>query len=277
MKVQATMKVSAIKIGKRFRRDLGNIKTLAASIDEIGLLQPVVVDSENNLIAGLRRIEAWKKSKYANQPIPIYRVDLKQIIRGEAAENGERKTFTPTEAVAIGRALISILRPVARENMGRGGQGQRPIKAEERVNVRERAAALCGMSPKTFAKALEVVTAAERDPALAPLVAEMDRAGKIDGTYRKLAKLQSPGAIFTRDINGRTKKVSSVFYETMIGKVPLINLTAPELRWYGGFFGELMKHLPVPPCEGMSAAQLFTAAEVQAALTAGRHSREQQK
>jgi hypothetical protein len=272
MELQATMEVRAIKVGKRFRRDLGDIKSLAVSFDEIGMLQPVVVDTDDNLIAGRRRIEAWKKSKYADKPIPIYRVDLKQIIRGEWAENDPalRKTFTPSEAVAIGRALRNILLPIARDNKAKGGHR---IKIAVPMNVRDRAAQLCGMSPKTFAKALTVVTEAERNPALAPLVAEMDRTGKVDGAYRKLP---NNDATFTRDINGRTKKISSIFYETKIGKVPLVKLTAPELRWLGGFFGELMKHIPIAPCEGMSAAQLFTSAEVRAALDAARCSREQQ-
>jgi ParB-like chromosome segregation protein Spo0J len=38
------MKISDIKIGERFRKDLGDIQTLANSIKEIGLLQPVVIN-----------------------------------------------------------------------------------------------------------------------------------------------------------------------------------------------------------------------------------------
>jgi ParB family transcriptional regulator, chromosome partitioning protein len=52
------MKISDIKIGNRFRKDLGDIQNLADSIREIGLLQPVVVNENNDLIAGQRRIEA---------------------------------------------------------------------------------------------------------------------------------------------------------------------------------------------------------------------------
>jgi ParB family transcriptional regulator, chromosome partitioning protein len=54
------MNIKDIKIGDRFRKDLGDIKTLASSIQEIGLLQPKVVNQDNELIAGQRRLEACK-------------------------------------------------------------------------------------------------------------------------------------------------------------------------------------------------------------------------
>lgn len=55
------MKITDIKIGNRFRKDLGDIQTLANSIQEIGLLQPIVVNQNNELIAGQRRLEACGK------------------------------------------------------------------------------------------------------------------------------------------------------------------------------------------------------------------------
>jgi len=63
-------KISEIKIGKRFRKDLGDIDALAQSIKEIGLLQPIIITKNNNLIAGLRRIEAYKK--LGRDEIPVF-------------------------------------------------------------------------------------------------------------------------------------------------------------------------------------------------------------
>jgi ParB family transcriptional regulator, chromosome partitioning protein len=40
---RAKRPIAEIRIGKRHRRDLGDVEGLAASIGEIGLLQPVVV------------------------------------------------------------------------------------------------------------------------------------------------------------------------------------------------------------------------------------------
>ena len=52
--------LSAIRVGKRHRKDLGDIRFLARSIQEIGLLHPVVIRPEGKLIAGERRLWALK-------------------------------------------------------------------------------------------------------------------------------------------------------------------------------------------------------------------------
>src|SRR5262245_17977987 len=48
-----TIRISDIVVGKRYRKDLGDIPALAADIERLGLLQPTVVDKNHNLIAGL--------------------------------------------------------------------------------------------------------------------------------------------------------------------------------------------------------------------------------
>jgi hypothetical protein len=47
--------------------------------------------------------------------IPTTVVDLEQIVRGEAAENRDRKNFTPLEAVALKRTLEPLLKAAAKE------------------------------------------------------------------------------------------------------------------------------------------------------------------
>ena len=56
--------ISEIKIGRRIRKDLGDIKPLAESMDSVGLIQPIVVSSENRLLAGRRRLAAAKLLKW---------------------------------------------------------------------------------------------------------------------------------------------------------------------------------------------------------------------
>jgi len=93
------MKISDIKIGNRFRKDLGDIHALADSIKDIGLLQPIVINENNELIAGQRRIDACKYLGWTE--IPTYTVNLENIIAGEFHENELRKDFSYTERVAI--------------------------------------------------------------------------------------------------------------------------------------------------------------------------------
>ena len=50
----STMPITDIKVGKRHRRDMGDIKAFATNVREIGILQPVVVTPAGKLIAGER-------------------------------------------------------------------------------------------------------------------------------------------------------------------------------------------------------------------------------
>ena len=103
------MKIEAIKVGDRFRKDLGDIKTLASSIQEIGLLQPIVVNQDNELIAGQRRLEACKLLGRTEVPTTI--VNLDDIIKGEFHENKVRNGFTLSE-------LVSILQEMEKKRLG---------------------------------------------------------------------------------------------------------------------------------------------------------------
>jgi ParB family chromosome partitioning protein len=96
--------VGKIKIGRRYRVESGDLKGLAASIQEMGLLQPIGVDPYYQLIFGARRLQAcadilhWEK-------IPAVILDLDSLLAGEYAENEFRKAFTPSEQAAIGAAI----------------------------------------------------------------------------------------------------------------------------------------------------------------------------
>jgi ParB family chromosome partitioning protein len=47
--------LDAIQVSGRIRKDLGDIRALAASIDAIGLLHPLIVSTSGILLAGHRR------------------------------------------------------------------------------------------------------------------------------------------------------------------------------------------------------------------------------
>ena len=98
-----SVRIDEIQIGDRFRKDLGDISGLAASIADIGLLHPVVITPDKYLIAGQRRIAACRSLGWIEVPVNI--VDLAQVERGEYDENTCRKDFTPSEAVAIWHAM----------------------------------------------------------------------------------------------------------------------------------------------------------------------------
>ena len=115
----ATRGISAITLGVRHRRNLGDIEGLAASIAEVWLLHPVVITPRNVLIAGERRLAACASYGGVKCRSPLS--TSTRFMQGEFAENGERKDLTLSEAVAIKRAIEPIERAEAKERQVAAG------------------------------------------------------------------------------------------------------------------------------------------------------------
>jgi hypothetical protein len=189
------MSMIAIKdiiIGERHRHDMGDLAALAASIEAVGLLHPPVVDKNNVLVAGERRIRAALLLGWTDIQVTV--VDIAEIVLGEYAENEVRKDFTLSEAVAIKRlvepAIVAEAKANSQANLKRGDEAARPanIAGRQKGDARDVVAKRTGKSRTTLAKAEKVVEAAEAEPEkFAPLVEEMDRTGKADGPYKQLA------------------------------------------------------------------------------------------
>jgi len=97
-----------IKIGDRFRKDLGNLERLKGNIRDFGLLHPITISKKGELAAGLRRLEACKLMGLQN--IPVTFVDTSEPWKYEITENHFRKNHTPSEMVAIKRFLESKMK-----------------------------------------------------------------------------------------------------------------------------------------------------------------------
>ena len=180
--------IDQIQISGRYRKNLGDLAPLVSSVQAIGLLQPVVVDSENRLIAGQRRIEAAKMLGWTEIEA-VVAADLNDALRllvAQRDENTCRKDFTPSEAVALGTDLETEERKAAKvRKHTRGSRGGKlpPPKTRDRV------ATAVGMRAKTYEKAKAVVAAAQEDPErFGPLVEEMDDTGKVDRAYSKVRR-----------------------------------------------------------------------------------------
>src|SRR5690348_15319567 len=98
------IKIKDIKVGSRHRRDMGDLTTLADSIRQEGMLQPIGVTDRLDLVFGERRIRAMRDI-LKKKTILARIVDVSSIIAGEYAENEIRKDFTPSERVAIAKAI----------------------------------------------------------------------------------------------------------------------------------------------------------------------------
>jgi ParB/RepB/Spo0J family partition protein len=186
----AELPIEQIEVGFRYRKDLGDLRSLADSISEVGLLHPVVVTPEGRLIAGQRRLEACRLLGWKDVPVTV--VDLYQAARGEAHENFVRKDLLPSEIVALKRAIEPLERRAARDRQGSRTDLCLPATvAECQGAARDKIARYLGVGKTTIDRAEAVVEAAEEEPEqYGYLVEQMDRSGKVAGAYRRLEVLK---------------------------------------------------------------------------------------
>jgi len=221
------MKISQIKIGNRFRKDIGNLESLKDSIKEIGLLQPVVVDENNNLIAGYRRILACQE--LGKEDILVNAVNLKDVLRGEYDENTIRKEFTPTENVAIWEAIEK-----------RTSRWDTPSDSDG-VEPRQKAAKLTGLSTDTLSKIKQVVEFGNEK-----LIKEMDETGNVDRAYKQVRAERVKAE--TKDVPIPEGKYSVIYADPPwnIGSMILNKWESPLSDKYPTLTLEEIKNLTLP-------------------------------
>ena len=109
---------TAIIEGERFREDYGNLEGLRDSILESGLAQPITINRSNQLVAGGRRLRAFKlaiekepANKHVKEGIPVIvrhdtgETSLREI---ELVENLHRKDMTWIEEVKLVRRIHDL-------------------------------------------------------------------------------------------------------------------------------------------------------------------------
>lgn len=160
--------IDLVNIGERFRKDFGDIPALAQSIEEIGLLQPIGIDSGYRLVFGERRLRAFRH--LGRDTIPARFVNLDSLLKGEYAENELRKDFTTSERVEIGKALEGELAAKAAQRK-KSGVANLPENFPGGVgDTRDLAAKAAGFgNGKTYEQAKSVV-----DSGVPELVEAMD-------------------------------------------------------------------------------------------------------
>src|SRR5690348_8932321 len=73
--------IEDIRVCDRHRRDLDDIKSLAANTAEIGLLQSIVIAPTGELIVGRRRLAACRLLDWREIPVRI--IDVDRVARAE--------------------------------------------------------------------------------------------------------------------------------------------------------------------------------------------------
>jgi hypothetical protein len=155
-----------IRIGERHRKDMGNLQSLADSIALEGLLQPIGITPDFDLVFGERRLRACRDLLNWDE-IETRVVNVSSIVAGEFHENEVRKDFTPSERVAIAE---SIKRELG-ERRGRPSEKTPANAGNFQGETDDHAAKMSGFgSADTLARARKVV-----EQGAPELVAAMDK------------------------------------------------------------------------------------------------------
>lgn len=141
-----------IKVSDRIRKDFGGIEELAKDIEQNGLINPIVITPDYQLIAGERRLRAHK---YLGRKEVVVRVmeisDFEHQLRLEISENEHRKEFTFSERVEWAKRLEEVERIKAKERMAGGKEN---IPEQPAGQVRDIVADQAGFgSGRTYDKA----------------------------------------------------------------------------------------------------------------------------
>lgn len=166
------MKISEIIIKDRIRQEMGDLLSLEKSIHKLGLLHPIVVSENNELIAGKRRLEACKNLDWKEVPVNV--INIPNQTQGELDENRERKDFTVTEI----RAIYDYVK----ENTQHGGDHTTDQGADSAAcftgDVRDTVAEITGIGHNQVDQIVEITEEAKIDPEIAKEVENLDKKKK---------------------------------------------------------------------------------------------------
>lgn len=206
--------ISRIIVNGRHRKDLGDVGALAESIRTVGLLHPLVVTPDNQLVAGARRLEALRSLGRKKAPVHVVQgmEDTLLALTAERDENSPacRKDFALSEAVALGEALEAMERPetesnhrersseggkksgATRRGETKGGKNCPTLKRNESKRTTAKVGKAIGLSRITYERAKAIVKAAAAEPkTFAPLKEEMDKKGKVNGCYERMKTIKA--------------------------------------------------------------------------------------
>lgn len=161
--------IDSITVRTRLRTDYGDIASLAESITDNGLLHPLVIDQDNVLICGGRRLRALRQLEFAEVPVRRWTVlDDTHRKAIELAENIHRKDLTEIEKSRDVVKAAELAREVDRETCPDSGQVSKGSRgpAQQPGSVR-RVEELTGIPKATLRDAEKHVTAVDSYPFLA--------------------------------------------------------------------------------------------------------------
>ncbi|MGP1416054.1 MAG: ParB N-terminal domain-containing protein [Treponema sp.] len=104
--------INSIKVKRRIREKTVSIQPLVESIQKYGLLEPIIIDQNNRLIAGFRRLQACKQLGFKTILVNVVSVeDAETFLLLELEENTCRFQFSEEELTKAKKQLEKIRHP----------------------------------------------------------------------------------------------------------------------------------------------------------------------
>lgn len=212
--------VDSVIVGDRVRKNLGEMVPLQVSMTRVGQLQPIGITAGNELVFGLRRLEAARAMAW--ETIRAVRLDsltdAGKLALAEQDENTCREPFSPLELLEMAKRIDAVLpkskggRPpektvptvgtVSGEESKTAQNSAKPPKtAKDRTEKkepkpkkrREQIAKAVGTSHENLRRIETVAQAAESDPEkFGPVAAEMEATGNVAAAYEAVQEATEP-------------------------------------------------------------------------------------
>lgn len=231
--------INGIQVKKQCRKDMGNLQTMADSIESVGLLHPIIVLADNTLVAGERRLRAAKLLGWTVIRASIAH-DLEEagrMLEAQRDENTCRKDLNPSEAVEQGAFFEKVARKEAKERQKEGQQkGGGDKRSEEAQLKRSRAdcpkpkqpesarttavaGAAVGMKRRMYEYAKAVVKSGNKE-----VIEKMDATGNISAAYKSITPPATDQATEAKE--WKTKTISRIKMDTIMGHVEKLSTYA---------------------------------------------------
>lgn len=159
--MQVSIKRIQIREGRR-SLDMGHVKELTDSIRELGLLNPLTIDRENFLIAGLHRLEAVKALGWTDVECTVSSLEGLAAELAEIDENFIRNDLSPVEygeMLLRRKEIYETLHPETK----RGGdrKSEEIIKGTDTKISKKAAMKLSNLKPEQQKEAAALLAAKE--------------------------------------------------------------------------------------------------------------------
>ena len=109
--IELERSVDSINAGVRHRQDLGDLAPLIASIERLGLLQPITIAPDGTLLCGRRRLEAIRQLRWQTVKVWVRSgiSDELSSLLAQQDENLLHKPLSVMEAASLYRELKTVL------------------------------------------------------------------------------------------------------------------------------------------------------------------------